>query len=97
MTEVLSNMIECPYSNERISIILTKLANTKYLEGVYRLANVCDPITDQPDHDFLQMFLKVCMKCLDIVPSSADCLTKIVERIELLIIKKPSTIDVSQE
>jgi len=94
MTKLLEKIIKCDGSRERIVMILEQLPNTSYLEGVYDEVRKTHPITDQLRFDFIQLFLKVSNTFLAIIPHSADDLTKIFERIELLFTKVKSESDV---
>jgi len=84
MTKLLEKITQCEGSRERVVMVLGVLHDTNYLEnGVYDLVRKPDPITDQLRYEFIQSFLKIAESILNMIPSSADDLTKIVERIEL--------------
>jgi hypothetical protein len=93
MTTLLERITTCIGSRERIALILEKLPDTKYLEGVYNEIRQRDIITDELRYGLIQSFLKVSNQFLAMMPHSANDLTKILERIELMFTKidsKPS-------
>jgi hypothetical protein len=90
MTSLLESITKCIGSRERIVIIFEQLPRTSYLEGVYDEVRKLDSITDQLRFNFIQSFLKVSNKFLAMIPHSADGLTNILERVELLFTKVTS-------
>lgn len=95
MTQILEKVATCTEARERIAMILTRIPNTKYIDGLYAMVRERDPISDEFRYDFLQSFLKMAQRLLAIVPNSSADLTKIFERIELLFTKSPSNTPVS--
>ncbi|UJR33622.1 hypothetical protein I4U23_021057 [Adineta vaga] len=92
MTTLLEKITTCNGARDRIALILEKIPQTSYTEGVYEAVRIPDVITDQLRFDFIQSFLKVSNTFLSIIPHLADDLTRIFERIELTFtkIKTPS-------
>lgn len=90
MTILLEKITQCSESRERISTILEQLPDTLYLEGVYDEVRKSDPDTNQLRFEFMRLFLKISNTFLAMMPHSADGLTKIFERIELLFTKTES-------
>ncbi|CAF3403136.1 unnamed protein product [Rotaria socialis] len=90
MTKLLEQIIKCIGSRERIVMILQQLPKTSYIEGVYNEVRQLDALTDDLRYDFIQSFLKISIAFLSMIPHSADDLTKIFERIELLFTKTKS-------
>ena len=87
MTILLEKITLCNESRERISAILEQLPDTLYLEGVYDEVRNFDPDTNELRFEFIRLFLKISNTFLAMMPQSADGLTKIFERIELLFTK----------
>jgi hypothetical protein len=90
MTTLLESITKCIGSRERIVIIFEQLPRTSYLEGVHEEIRKPDSNTDQLRFNFIQSFLKVSNKFLAMIPHSADGLTNILERVELLFTKVTS-------
>ncbi|CAM4799643.1 unnamed protein product [Rotaria magnacalcarata] len=91
MTKLLEQIVKCIGSRERIVMILQQLPKTSYIEGVYNEVRQLDALTDDLRYDFIQSFLKISIVFISMIPHSADDLTKIFERIELLFTKTKSS------
>ncbi|CAF0779112.1 unnamed protein product [Rotaria sordida] len=87
MTTLLEQVIKCVGSRERVVMILEQLPKTLYIDGVYVEVRKTDIITDQLRFNFIKSFLNISNAFLSMIPNSADDLTKIFERIELLFTK----------
>ncbi|CAF1002415.1 unnamed protein product [Didymodactylos carnosus] len=86
MTTILENVTltgDC----EGISQILIMIPGTIYMNGVHEEIRKPDINTNQLKYDFIQSFLRIADYLLTIMPHSESELSKILERIEIIIAK----------
>lgn len=90
MTRILERVTTCEGARERISMVLTQLPQTSYVDGIHAMVRTRDSVTDELRYDLLQSFLKMFNRFLALVPQSSESLLKVSERIELLLKKTKS-------
>lgn len=95
MTALLGKVSQFEGSRERVVSILQQLPGTVYLDGVYDEIRKLNPLNDELRFDFIQLFLRISLKIVSMIPHSTDDFTRIFERIELQLTKSKSTSPVS--
>lgn len=91
MTTLLEKISTCDGPREDIVTIFAKIPRTSYVDGVHEEITKPDVITDELRFEFVQSFLKMSIRFLDLIPHSADDLTKVFERLELHFFKNKTT------